>query len=68
MTLQEYMASYYEKYNSQITHLSQTLFDPTQRPSWFETLKRMTKYHNFMKRDGSFARSCFVDGKLVTGR
>ena len=68
MDLQNYLCQYYEKYGSQIKDLSKTLFNPDARNSWFQTLKRLTGYHKFMKRDGSLARECMVNGQLVTGK
>ena len=51
----------------QLSSLSNTLFDSNARKTWFKTLKNLTKYHNFGKRDGSFVKSCFKEGNLLTG-
>ena len=35
---------------------------------WFDTLKRLTHYNSFKKRDGSIASRCLLDGKVAAGQ
>jgi hypothetical protein len=46
---------------------ARTRFDCTQPSLWFNLLKKLTKYNNFAKRDGSLATCCIEDGKTLTG-
>lgn len=57
--LEEYLRNYYNQMEISISTLGRTLFDKEARKSWFGTLKKLTKYHNYGKRDGSFAKSCY---------
>lgn len=67
-TFQEFKNRYNIKYNLLIRELGRTRYSEQDIKRWFDTIKKLTKYHSFGKRDGYFANRCVHNGRTVMGK
>ena len=71
LSLDEITQWYYKKHREALGEAARSRFSwskNNKNKSWFRTLKALTKYDQFAKRDGSFVKAIRVEGKILFGR